>query len=53
LEEEMKRLADEQRKQDLLRDVLDSLKNVGEETRKVSAESETISDYGEELDLKD
>ncbi len=52
-EEEQRRLAEEQRRQELLNEVLGSLKNVGDETRNVSAGSEKISDYEEELDLNE
>ena len=52
-EEELRRLAEEKRREELLNEVLGSLKNVGDETRSVSAEAERVSDYREELDLDD
>ena len=51
--EELRKIVDEKRRQELLDEVLDSLKNITEETRNVSADSEKISDYKEELNLED
>ena len=53
IEEEQRKLAEERRRQELLNEVLGSLKNVGSETRNVSAGTEKIGDYAEELDLKE
>ena len=52
-EEEQRKLAEEKRRQALLNEVLGSLKNVGDETRNVSAGSEKIGDYAEDLDLEE
>ena len=50
-EEAQRKLAEEQRRQELLNEVLGSLQNVRSEIRNVSAGSEKIGDYSEELDL--
>lgn len=52
-QEEVRELAEQQRKKEMLQDVLNSLDNIGSETRKVSAGTEEISDYVEELELID
>ena len=52
-EEELRRLAEERRREELLSEVLGSLQNVLDETRSVSAGAERVSDFKEDLDLED
>ena len=52
-EEELRRLAEERRREELLSEVLGSLQNVLDETRSVSAGAERVTDSREELDLDD
>ena len=48
-----RKLEEEERRKALLEDILSSLEDVGKETKNISAESEEIDDYEEELELEE
>lgn len=51
LEEERKRMEEEERQRELLRQVLNSLSSAGDETTNLSAGTETIEDYDNDFDI--
>ena len=52
-EEAARKLAEEERRKALLEDILNSLEEVGSETKNISADSEEIDDSIEELELEE
>ena len=52
-EDAARKAAEEERRKALLEDILNSLEEVGSETKNVSAESEEIDDSIEELELEE
>ena len=52
-EAEIREKAEEERRKALLEDILNSLEEVGSETKNISADSEEINDYDEELELEE